>query len=642
VTPPFGSRGRRERASRQSSPDAAAGPDPASASSSNPTPTPGAPDAGGVVASRRAFLKAAAVGAAGAAAGGVAGAAIGAGVYAQESSLDFAAEKKETKAGFEHLVVLMYENRSFDNLFGWLYKNEELKDGQSFDGLHQGDYSNPVPGTDEVIKAHAYSGSTDEIMGNPNPDPGEEYPHVNTQLFQKVDPEENRDLHANGLSYPFNAPGPNESPTMKGFVEDYIINYRRITEDKKHPTRKEYELAMGGFTPDMLPVFSTLAKNFAVYDHWFSAVPSQTFCNRTFFHASTSHGYVTNKGEGGYDKWLDASSAEAPTIFNRLEEAGLTWRVYYDAAQLVSMTGVLHAPVLEPYWKTNFRVMEQFYDDVENGTLPDYAFIEPRMIYNHNDMHPPHGKLRMSDEDNDGVDEVIVDGALSDARAGDALLHAVYSAIRSSDSANGSNALNTMLFVTFDEHGGTFDHVPPPAATPPRNGDAGEMGFTFDRFGCRVPAIAISAYTAKNTIINEQMDHGSVIATLTKLHGLKPLTRRDVDSRDMFNAVNLKKARPASEWPQTMPQYTPPNPEVSFDATSESQRVKPISNPAKGLLGLLIAKFGVPGEKEPDTYGEAFAALMATQNLKGQLFGTLDSVDGTPTPRATPAPSPAR
>ncbi|WP_368498465.1 alkaline phosphatase family protein [Herbiconiux sp. A18JL235] len=600
-------------------------------------PTPAAPDAEGAVASRRAFLKAAAMGAAGAAAGGVAGAAIGAGVYAEESSLDFAAEQKETKPGFDHLVVLMYENRSFDNVLGWLYKDEELKKGQSFEGLHQGDHSNPVPGTDEVIKAHAYSGSTDEIMSSPDPDPGEEYPHVNTQLFQKVDPEQNRDLHANGLQYPYNAPGPNAQPTMKGFVEDYIINYRHITKDRKEPTRKEYEVAMGGFTPEMLPVFSTLAKNFAVFDHWFSAVPSQTFCNRLFFHASTSHGFVTNKGDGGYRKWLDVPPEESTTIFNRLEEAGLSWRVYYDAAQLVSMTGVLHAPALQPYWKSNFRVMEQFYDDVENGDLPDYAFIEPRMIYNHNDMHPPHGVLRESDDPSGAGD--VIDGAVSDARAADALLHAVYSAIRRSDSPSGSNAMNTMLFVTFDEHGGTFDHVPPPAAIPPRTGDAGEMGFTFDRFGCRVPAIAISAYTAENTIVNEQMDHGSVIATLSKRHGLKPLTRRDKESRDMFGAITLDKPRPVSDWPQTLPQYTPPNPEVSFDDTSDAERVKPISNPAKGLLGLLIAKYGVPGETEPSTYAEAYAALMQTQDENGQLFGTLDSVDGTPTPPPTPAPS---
>ncbi|MGD8169872.1 alkaline phosphatase family protein [Herbiconiux sp. P16] len=580
------------------------------------------------LASRRAFLKAAAVGAAGAAAGGLAGASIGVGVYANEVDLDFAAEKKTSEPGFEHLVVLMYENRSFDNLLGWLYKDDELAPGQKFEGLHQGDHSNPIPGTDKVIKAHAYSGSTDEIMSSPRPDPGEEYSHVNTQLFGKVDPESNRNLHENGLQYPYNAPGPNESPTMKGFVEDYIINYRRLTRNKKEPEPKEYELAMGGFTPDMLPVFSTLAKNFAVFDHWFSAVPSQTFCNRSFFHASTSHGYVTNKGEGGYAKWLDPD-ADAPTVFNRLEEAGLTWRVYYDSAQLISMTGVLHAPVLEPFWKTNFRVMEQFYEDVARGNLPDYAFIEPRMIYNHNDMHPPYGHLRASDEADVGE---VVDAAVSDARAGDALLHAIYSAIRKSDSETGSNAMNTMLFVTFDEHGGTYDHVPPPSAVPPVNGDEGEFDFTFNRLGCRVPAIAISAYTAKNTIINEQHDHGSVISTLSKLHGLKPLTHRDVASRPLFDAVNLKKPRPASDWPQTMPSYTPPNPEVDFDNSNADQRAKPISNPARGLLGLVIAKYGVPGEPEPDTYAEAYAALQETQSLNGQLFGTLDSVDSDRTP----------
>ncbi|GAA2235335.1 hypothetical protein N1031_10175 [Herbiconiux moechotypicola] len=634
MTPPFGRRGRKGAGE----PDESTGP------ATTPVhPTPAAPDAQGAVASRRAFLKAAAVGAAGAAVGGGVGAAVGAGVYLQETSLDFGAEPVEKEPGFDHLVVVMYENRSFDNVLGWLYRNDELKDGQSFEGLHQGDHSNPVPGSDEVIKAHPYTGTTDEIMSSPDPDPGEEYSHVNTQLFQKVDPPENANLHEHGLKYPYNAPGPNEQPTMKGFIEDYVINYRHITKGKKEAGRAEQELAMGSFTPEMLPVFSTLAKNFAVYDHWFSAVPSQTFCNRVFFHASTSHGFVTNQGDGGYKKWLDVPADESTTVFNRLEEAGLSWRVYYDAAQLVSMTGVLHSPALEPYWKTNFRVMEQFYDDVANGDLPDYTFIEPRMIYNHNDMHPPHGVLRETDDtgtDGTAGPGVVVDGAVSDARAADALLHAIYSAVRASDSPTGSNALNTMLLVTFDEHGGTYDHVPPPSAVPPRVGDPGEMGFTFDRLGCRVPAIAISAYTAKNTVITEQMDHGSVIATLSRRHGLKPLTRRDKNSNDMFNAVNLTKPRPASEWPQTLPQYTPPNPEVSFDATSESQRAKPISNPAKGLLGLLIAKYGVKGETDPTTYGEAYATLMETQQQTGQLFGTLDSVDGTPTPRASAAPSP--
>src|SRR6185295_13550725 len=133
-----------------------------------------------------------------------------------------------------------------------------------------------------------------------------------------------------------------------------------------------------------LPVLSTLAQSFAVYDAWFCAVPSQTICNRSFFHASTSSGYVLNVK---YSKWIETNSA--PTIFNRLQDAGRTWCVYFDPSQLVPFTALIHAPVLFPYWKTNFGTMDDFYSDVATGKLPDYAFIEPRMVFSHNDYHPP-------------------------------------------------------------------------------------------------------------------------------------------------------------------------------------------------------------------------------------------------------------
>ena len=168
---------------------------------------------------------------------------------------------------------------------------------------------------------------------------------------------------------------------------------------------------MGSFSPQMLPVLSTLAKNFAVYDNWYCAVPSQTFCNRSFFHASTSHGFVTNKAGGGYQKWLDA--AESPTIFNRLEEAGISWRIYYDELRFVSF-GVLHAPVLEPYWRTDhFATMSDFYEDVKLGTLPAYSFIERRMTYS-NDFHPPSAGSRRTSSG-----RPVIDSAVSDVRAGE-------------------------------------------------------------------------------------------------------------------------------------------------------------------------------------------------------------------------------
>ena len=557
--------------------------------------------------SRRDFLRLGGAAAAGAVVGGGVGAAIGASVghalgY-QAGADDFAAFTPRKEPGFDHLVVVMGENRSFDNLVGWLYSPDDLPDGQEFDGLAFGDYQNTAPdGTS--IAAHVYEGTTDEIMRRPDPDPGEEFPHVNTQIFSSIDPPGNSKLFVEEMEAPYNTPGSTAEPTMDGFVTDYAVNYERLKKGSP-PAPAELAQIMGSFSPAMLPVLSTLAKNFAVYDAWHAGVPSQTFCNRSFFHASTSHGFVTNKSGGGYSKWLDAPAA--PTIFNRLEDAGISWRIYFDELQLVSFTGVLHAPVLEKYWRTtHFATMKQFHDDVENGELPAYAFIEPRMIYNHNDFHPPVGRLRESDVD--GTE--VVDSAMSDVRAGEALVHEIYSAIQQSDSPDGSNALNTMLLITFDEHGGCFDHRPPPAATPPDVDEpAGEMGFRFDRLGCRVPAIAVSAYTRAGSVINDEMHHGAVIATLAKLHGLKPLTRRDAEANDMFSAVNLESPRHPLTWPSTSPQYIPPNPQSDAPHPGHAHKDKPLSPPARGLLGLLIAKYGRPDEREPETYADAYELL---------------------------------
>jgi phospholipase C len=88
-----------------------------------------------------------------------------------------------------------------------------------------------------------------------------------------------------------------------------------------------------------------------------------------------------------YRKWAEHN--DQPTIFNRLQDAGRTWRVYYDETQVVPMTALIHAQRLFPYWLSNFATMQAFYKDVTNGTLPDYAFIEPRSFFNNNDYHPP-------------------------------------------------------------------------------------------------------------------------------------------------------------------------------------------------------------------------------------------------------------
>ncbi|MFF2270796.1 alkaline phosphatase family protein [Agromyces sp. NPDC058136] len=566
-------------------------------------------------ATRRDFLRLGGAAAAGAVVGGAAGAAITTAVVGAAAGAGAAPGASPVASGgpISHWVVLMGENRSFDNLLGRLYTPDDPPEGAAFEGLAFGDYANDDrDGT--RIAAHVYDGTTDAIMGRPDPDPGEEYPHVNTQLFDTIDPASNEGRGIAEMTAPFNAPGDASSPTMSGFVRDYRSHLQALRRGKE-PAEHEVRQIMGGFAPEMLPVLSTLAREFAVFDHWHCAVPSQTFCNRSFFHASTSHGFVTNTESGGAGKWLDAPAA--PTIFNRLDDAGLSWRVYFDEQQLVSFTGFIHAPALEQYWRTeHFATMADFERDAADGTLPVYAFIEPRMVYDHNDFHPPVGRLREGEVDG----ELVVDSAVSDVRAGDALVHRVYEALRGADSETGSNALNTLLLITFDEHGGTYDHVAPPAATPPgakgdEAGDA-EMGFGFDRLGVRVPAIAVSAYTRAGTVVNDEYHHGSLIATLTHAHGLHHLTDRDRRAPRLDAVLNLDAPRHPSTWPSPTPQFVPPNPETEGHPAAKHPD-RPLSPPARGLLALLLAKYA-PGEALPETYADALDAL--ERHGKG-LFG---------------------
>ncbi|WP_419818570.1 alkaline phosphatase family protein [Glaciibacter flavus] len=565
--------------------------------------------------SRRDFFRVAGIGAAGLAAGGAVTAAAKSGLDPRED-LGFTPLKKRSEPGFDHVVVLMFENRSFDHLLGRLYADGGLRAGQSFEGVDERVHSNP--GIDGVpVAAHVYTGSTDEIMAQPDPDPGEFYPHVNTQLFGGFDPETNSDLLRHGVVAPWNAPADTRSPTMDGFVKDYAVNFA-LTRGRA-PSAVEAANVMGGFTPEMLPVFSTLARGFAVYDHWFAAVPSQTFCNRSFFHASTSHGFVTNGGPGYMSKWLDAPAV--PTIFNRLEDAGLSWRVYYDADQVVSLTGFLSAPSIEKYWKSNFRSMEQFHKDVADGNLPEYSFVEPRMVFDHNDMHPPVSKPLGAHAAGKDQPMPSYEVALSDLRAGESLLAEVYTSIKNGESHSGSNAMNTVLLVTFDEHGGLYDHVaPPPAASPSKRREEGEMGFTFDRLGLRVPTIVVSAYTQAGTVINETMHHGSLAKTLWEMHGLTPLTERDATATSIFNAVNLEKPRQPVLWPTVGKPYVPPNPEAKPDSRNAQDTERPLTPPALGLIGIMLAKYE-PEAPLPDNFADAYAVL---KKHGDGLFGTTD------------------
>jgi phospholipase C len=105
----------------------------------------------------------------------------------------------------------------------------------------------------------------------------------------------------------------------------------------RRPSYGEYAQIMTGYTPEQMPVVSALARGFAVFDHWFCEVPSQTFANRSFFHAGTSSGFVVNTAPP--DCFPVHNTAE--TIFERIEAKGLSWRVYCDPPSHISLTGLI-------------------------------------------------------------------------------------------------------------------------------------------------------------------------------------------------------------------------------------------------------------------------------------------------------------
>ena len=232
----------------------------------------------------------------------------------------------DRRHAIDHIVVVLFENRSFDNILGRLYGPG---DGKTFEGVIGKDLSNPIPQWAEhgaERKTVPYTVATD--MDSPNPDSGEEYPHTNTQLYNILS-EDNRFKLGEEITAPWNAPSPGQAPTMDGFVTDYISAF--TAEMGRQPTYEEYAQIMTGFTPEQVPVLNGLARGFGVFDHWFCEVPSQTFMNRSFWTAATSSGLTVN---GPARKWLAANGAE--TIFNRLEEHGKTWKVYVSEPMQIS------------------------------------------------------------------------------------------------------------------------------------------------------------------------------------------------------------------------------------------------------------------------------------------------------------------
>jgi phospholipase C len=488
----------------------------------------------------------------------------------------------------DHVVVVLFENRSLDNMLGHLYGPA---DGKTFEGVIGKDLSNPIPewaehGADRKVVPYTVAND----MDSPNPDSGEEWYHTNTQLFNTLD-EHNRFKIGESVTAPWNVPQPGATPTMDGFVTDYISTF--IGEVDRQPTYDEYAHIMTGFTPEQVPVLSGIAREFGVFDHWFSEVPSQTFMNRSFWTAATSSGLVVNSPAL---KWFTKNDAE--TIFERLEEHGRTWKVYIMEPMPLSFTGIIHYRRLKDRLATHFVPFSEFEKDAAAGTLPDLSLIEPNMAGGHGDYHPAFGRSFRQ----------AVDLAMdppSSILLGEAFLERVFNAYRSATSASGTNVWNTALLIGWDEPGGTYDHVAPgPVPPPDPAAPEGEFGFTFDRSGYRVPAILVSPWVEPGSVYNEEYRHTSLIATLRKAWNLgEAFTERDARARTFDHLFTRDVARGPNEWAMVAAQ---PVPEWTMDPQAVG---KTISGLGKAAGPGLVDKARELGVKLPPQLDDPNAEL---------------------------------
>jgi phospholipase C len=328
-----------------------------------------------------------------------------------------------------------------------------MLENNSFDRMLGSLFAETVDGGG--IKGNAANHWNDDTSANPKP-PARHVMAPTTARIIRPDPMHEYPNVQNQLA------GPN-----KGFVTDYAKTY----PDTDWMQRQEI---MGYYPDGALPVLHTLAKQYTVCDRWFSSMPGPTWPNRVFVHTGTSLGHTTNSVGNNWNQ---------ETLYQLLDDNGISWKVGDGD---ISQTVVLrNSPWVDP--------TRYFFRDVQGpeANFPKYCFIEPNYgtfpwdKISQNDQHP-----------------------LSDIFRGENLIWDVYNALR----ANQALWQNSLLVITYDEHGGFYDHVVPPAAERPDN-RTDASGFKFDKLGLRVPTILASPWLDQG-VISDSYDHTSLLKFL--------------------------------------------------------------------------------------------------------------------------------
>jgi phospholipase C len=389
----------------------------------------------------------------------------------------------DTMPEIEHIVVLMMENHSYDNLLGMLGREAGGRPrGDGFaigsDGLPTA--SNPYP-----------DGSTQSAFRMP----------TTCQLSGKPTQEwEQGHIQYDG-----------------GRNDGFVIS-------------QSGPVAMGYWTGEDLPFTYDLATQFPIGDRWFCSLLGQTDPNRRYLIAATSTGMTDDIGAslGGALPDVTYVLPSNGTIFTNLSAAGISWIDYYTTFP-VGTTAELY-PVFDTLPSLQYaKPIAQFFTDAAAGTLPSVSLLDPN--YDTQSQEDPQN--------------IVV---------GETFLARVVQAVGGSPGWR-----KTMLIITYDEHGGYYDHVPPPPALAPdaiapivQPGESTYDGFA--RYGFRVPSIVVSPYAKRDYVSHVVYDHTSILAMVERKWNLPAMTYRDANANDLTDFLDLRAmARGQPTFPELPP-----------------------------------------------------------------------------------------
>lgn len=446
-----------------------------------------------------------------------------------------------------HVVLLMLENRSFDQMLGSLKA--------VYPDLVGVDPAAPHENSD--ADGRIYRQEPTALRQMLQWDPHHEVEHVAVQL-------------ANGNG---------------GFVRDFSAAYPDSTAAARQQIMSYYAL-------DSLPALHRLAHAFTICDHWHASLPGPTWPNRFFALTGTANGRVGMPGDGTHRADLPGYFQQTQdTIFDRLNERAIDWKVYFhDIPQTTVLT---HQR--EPHNVARYFYIDQFYDDARGNAeaFPAFVFIEPSYLgFGLNDGHPPHDIMR--------AEKLIAD---------------VYNAIR----ANEALWQSTLLIIAYDEHGGFYDHVAPPAAVPP---DAHTEEYGFDRLGVRVPAILVSPWVEAG-VVTTPFDHTSVLRYLIDKWQLGPLGARVAAAASIGVAISRRAPRE-----DTLPRIELTAAELEPPDRAQEEEAFGEVNPHQTALQLLAAHLKAEAVQEIPLL--ASVAARCLEGLRSLVEAALRRLYGEP------------